>query len=134
MLEKSILEEVAQLQRNLVEFKGIVPPHMVQIPLEEYRRYIESTIKGPTVEIPLEEYNGLKMENEGLRRDLERRDFENRELRMEIEKRADVESLIKQEYGRIIEEVKRVVTDSDTRENGVTFSAQEVRKDGKRRQ
>jgi len=133
VFEKSILEEAAQ-QRNLVEFKGIVPPHMVQIPLEEYRRYIESTIKGPTVEISLEEYNGLKMENEGLRRDLERRDFENRELRMEIEKRADVESLIKQEYGRIIEEVKRVVTDSDTRENGITFSAQEVRKDGKGRQ
>lgn len=114
MFEKSILEEAAQ-QRNLVEFKGIVPPHMVQIPLEEYRRYIESTIKEPTVEIPLEEYNRLKTENEGLRGELERRIFENGELRTEINKRADVENLISRECGRVVEEFKRIVTDSDTR-------------------
>lgn len=134
MFEKSILEEAAQAQRNLIEFKGIVPPHMVQIPLEEYRRYIESTIKGQTVEIPLEEYDRLRMENESLRRDLERQHFENRELSIEINKRADVASLIRQEYGRIIEEVKRLVTDSDTRENMATVSAREVRKDGKGQQ
>ena len=29
------------------------PDNMVQIPLSEYKRYIEDTIKGPTVEIPL---------------------------------------------------------------------------------
>ena len=134
MFEKSILEEAAQLPDSITGFKGIVPPHMVQIPLEEYRRYIESTIKGPTVEIPLEEYNRLKMENEDLRHELERWDFENRELRMEIDKRADVASLIRQEYGRIIEEVKRLVTDSDTRENRAPVSAREVRKDGKGQQ
>lgn len=120
MFEKSILEEAAQ-QRNLVEFKGIVPPHMVQIPLEEYRRYIESTIKGPTVEIPLEEYNRLKTENEGLRGELERRIFENGELRTEINKRADVENLIRRECGRVVEEFKRIVTDSDTRGTGKQF-------------
>lgn len=131
MFEKSVIEEAARMQSGLAEPERCVPPHMVQIPLEEYRRYIESTIKGPTVEIPLEEYNRLKMENEGLRNELERRVFENGELRKEINKRAEVERLISQECSRVIEEVKRIVTDSDTRG---TVSAREVRKDGKGQQ
>ncbi len=110
MSEKPIGTEEVKAFQNL-----FVPPHMVQIPLEEYRRYIESTIKGPTVEIPLKEYDRLRMENEDLRRELERLHFEGRNLEMEIRKRADIESLIKQEYGRVMEEVKRLVTDSDTK-------------------
>lgn len=123
MSEKPIGTEEVKAFQDL-----FVPPHMVQIPLEEYRRYIESMIKGPTVEIPLEEYTRLKMENESLRHELGKRDFENRELRTEINKRADAESLISQECGRIVEEIKRIVTDSDTKE---TVSGWEVRKDGK---
>lgn len=38
------------------------PDNMVQIPLSEYKRYIEDTIKGPTVEIPLSEYISLREE------------------------------------------------------------------------
>ena len=104
---------------------------MVQIPLEEYRRYIESTIKGPTVEIPLEEYNRLKTENEDLLDELKRKDLENGKLRTEINKRAEVENLISRECSRVIEEVKKLVTDSDTREKKTIVSSQEVRKDGK---
>lgn len=51
---------------NYIAFKDVVPPHMVQIPLEEYRRYIESTIKGQTVEISLEEYKFIREENREL--------------------------------------------------------------------
>lgn len=51
---------------NFVTLKDFTPPHMVQIPLEEYRRYIESTIKGQTVEISLEEYKFIREENREL--------------------------------------------------------------------
>ena len=43
------------------------PDNMVQIPLSEYKRYIEDTIKGPTVEIPLSEYMSLREEVGNLR-------------------------------------------------------------------
>ena len=131
MFEKDILKEAAWMHNGIDEPERYVPPHMVQIPLEEYRRYIESTIKGPTVEIPLEEYNRLKTENEDLLDELKRKDLENGKLRTEINKRAEVENLISRECSRVIEEVKKLVTDSDTREKKTIVSSQEVRKDGK---
>lgn len=104
-----------------VALKESVPPHMVQIPLEEYRRYIEATIKGPTVEIALEEYNRLKEENTRLRGDIIQLDFENRELREEINRRTEIKEAVQQEAGKITELLKTValkvnlVSDSVTR-------------------
>lgn len=104
-----------------VALKEFVPPHMVQIPLEEYRRYIEATIKGPTVEIALEEYNRLKEENTRLRGDIIQLDFENRELREEIIRRTEIKEAVQQEAGKITELLKTValkvnlVSDSVTR-------------------
>lgn len=78
--------------KDYVELKGFTPPtlpHMVQIPLEEYRRYIESTIKGPTVEIPLEEYNCLRTENMKLQDEVRQAKTVIMELRGELERQQD---------------------------------------------
>lgn len=94
---------------EVVALKESVPPHMVQIPLEEYRRYIEATIKGPTVEIALEEYNRLREENTRLHGDINRLDFENRELREEINRRDEIKEVVEQEAGRMIELLKTIL-------------------------
>lgn len=114
-------EEHIEPLKELVGWNGFTPPHMVQIPLEEYRRYIEATIKGPTVEIALEEYNRLKEENTRLHGDIIQLDFENRELREEINRRTEIKEAVQQEAGKITELLKTValkvnlVSDSVTR-------------------
>lgn len=111
-----------------VELKSYAPPHMVQIPLEEYRRYIEAMIKGPTVEIALEEYNRLREENTRLHGDIIQLDFKNRELREEINRRAEIKEVVQQETGRITELLKTVllkvnlVSDSVTRKDKIEES------------
>lgn len=99
---------------ELKGWQGYTPPHMVQIPLEEYRRYIESNIKGPTVEIPIEEYDRLRFTAEEVKRDMEMLRQENIELRAEIERRESITGVIKREAEKVIAEIKRNVTDSDT--------------------
>lgn len=118
------MENAIMLQPGeTVTLKDYTPPHMVQIPLEEYRRYIEATIKGPTVEIALGEYNELKEDNTRLQRDLIRLEFENEELRQEINRRAEVKEAVQQETSRITELLKTVllkvnlVSDSVTRKD-----------------
>lgn len=71
---------------NYIAFKDVVPQHMVQIPLEEYRRYIESTIKGPTVEISLEEYEMLRGHNRELQDRLVYAESRISELTRELER------------------------------------------------
>jgi len=118
-------------EREKEPLKGwepFVPPHMVQIPLEEYRRYIESTFKGPTVEIPQEEYFTLRMDMENAQRRIVQLEYENGDLMNEINRRANIEQIIKQETGRILEMLEnRNVTDSDT-----TGGRVEVNKYGKK--
>lgn len=92
------------------------PPHMVQIPLEEYRRYIEAALKGPTVEIPLNEYDRLREMELRQQDHIYRLEFDNQELKEEINRRADIKEQIEQATKRIITELK--VTDSDTRNGG----------------
>ena len=99
---------------ELKGWQGYTPSHMVQIPLEEYRRYIESSIKGPTVEIPIEEYDRLRFTAEEVKRDMEMLRQENIELRAEIERRESITGVIKREAEKVIAEIKRNVTDSDT--------------------
>lgn len=99
---------------ELKGWQGYTPPHMVQIPLEEYRRYIESNIKGPTVEIAIEEYDRLRLTAEEVKRDMEMLRQENIELRAEIERRESITGVIKRETEKVIAEIKRNVTDSDT--------------------
>lgn len=105
-----------------VELKGFkplwdcVPSHMVQIPLEEYRRYIEVNSKGPTVEIPLNEYDRLREMELRQHDKIYRLEFENQELREELNRREDIKTQIEQATERIITELK--VTDSDTRNGG----------------
>lgn len=99
---------------ELKGWQGYTPPHMVQIPLEEYRRYIESNIKGPTVEIAIEEYDRLRFTAEEIKRDMEMLRQENIELRAEIERRESITGVIKRETEKVIAEIKRNVTDSDT--------------------
>lgn len=99
---------------ELKGWQGYTPPHMVQIPLEEYRRYIESNIKGPTVEIAIEEYDRLRFTAEEVKRDMEMLRQENIELRAEIERRESITGVIKRETEKVIAEIKRNVTDSDT--------------------
>lgn len=128
-------EEHIEPLKDLVGWKGFTPPHMVQIPLEEYRRYIEATIKGPTVEIALEEYNRLREENTRLRGDIIRLDFENRELREEINRRTEIKEAVQQEAGKITELLKTValkvnlVPDSVTRKDKTEES--EVMRNGR---
>lgn len=100
------------LLKGFEPLRDSVPPHMVQIPMEEYRRYIETTLKGPTVENPLNEYDRLR-EMELRQQDHNYRlEFENQELREELNRRED----IKTQIDRVITELK--VSDSDTRNGG----------------
>ena len=96
------------------------PPDMIQIPLEEYKKFVEYNIKGPTVEIPLMEYNGLKEDINHLRYDNIRLENENQNLVREINSRADIKQIMDQGIERIKREFSEhtKVTDSDT-ERGV---------------
>lgn len=98
--------------------KEFTPPHMVQIPLEEYRKYIESTIKGPTVEISLVDYNYLKEDREMLRHRVGELEHQVRDMEKEIDRRVDTKTQIDQAIQRIIMELK--VTESDTKKYGDT--------------
>ena len=88
-------------------------PDMVQIPLSEYKRYIEDTIKGPTVEIPLSEYISLREEVGNLRITVERLDRENMEMRSKERVNREVTNIVENAEKRILEEIKKV-TESDT--------------------
>lgn len=113
---------------ELKGWQGYTPPHMVQIPLEEYRRYIESNIKGPTVEIALQEYDRLKEENLHLQENVWNLENRIRELESELGKREQIADILERITGAIakdtgnvkwdilnkVEEVKKIVTDSDT--------------------
>lgn len=113
---------------ELKGWQGYTPPHMVQIPLEEYRRYIESNIKGPTVEIALQEYDRLKEENLHLQENVWNLKNRIRELESELGKREQIADILERITGAIakdmgnvkwdilnkVEEVKKIVTDSDT--------------------
>ena len=113
---------------ELKGWQGYTPPHMVQIPLEEYRKYIESNIKGPTVEIALQEYDRLKEENLHLQENVWNLENRIRELEIELGKREQIADILERITGAIakdmgnvkwdilnkVEEVKKIVTDSDT--------------------
>lgn len=113
---------------ELKGWQGYTPPHMVQIPLEEYRKYIESNIKGPTVEIALQEYDRLKEENLHLQENAWNLENRIRELESELGKREQIADILERITGAIakdmgnvkwdilnkVEEVKKIVTDSDT--------------------
>lgn len=89
------------------------PDNMVQIPLSEYKRYIEDTIKDPTVEIPLSEYISLREEVGNLRITVERLDRENMEMRSKERVNREVTNIVENAEKRILEEIKKV-TESDT--------------------
>ncbi len=113
---------------ELKGWQGYTPPHMVQIPLEEYRKYIESNIKGSTVEIALQEYDRLKEENLHLQENVWNLENRIRELESELGKREQIADILERITGAIakdmgnvkwdilnkVEEVKKIVTDSDT--------------------
>ena len=113
---------------ELKGWQGYTPTHMVQIPLEEYRKYIESNIKGPTVEIALQEYDRLKEENLHLQENVWNLENRIRELESELGKREQIADILERITGAIakdmgnvkwdilnkVEEVKKIVTDSDT--------------------
>ena len=113
---------------ELKGWQGYTPPHMVQIPLEEYRKYIESNIKGPTVEIALQEYDRLKEENLHLQENVRNLENRIRELESELGEREKIADILERITGAIakdmgnvkwdilnkVEEVKKIVTDSDT--------------------
>ena len=113
---------------ELKGWQGYTPPHMVQIPLEEYWKYIESNIKGPTVEIALQEYDRLKEENLHLQENVWNLENRIRELESELGKREQIADILERITGAIakdmgnvkwdilnkVEEVKKIVTDSDT--------------------
>lgn len=124
-------EEKEQPTTDFVELKswqGFTPPHMVQIPLEEYRRYIENNIEGPTVKIALQEYDRLRDENLHLKENVWNLESRLRELESELSKREQIADILERITGAIakdmgnvkwgilnkVEEVKKIVTDSDT--------------------
>lgn len=124
-------EEKEQPTTDFVELKswqGFTPPHMVQIPLEEYRRYIENNIEGPTVKIALQEYDRLRDENLHLKENVWNLESRLRELENELSKREQIADILERITGVIakdmgnvkwdilnkVEEVKKIVTDSDT--------------------
>lgn len=124
-------EEKEQPTTDFVELKswqGFTPPHMVQIPLEEYRRYIENNIEGPTVKIALQEYDRLRDENLHLKENVWNLESRLRELESELSKREQMADILERITGAIakdmgnvkwnilnkVEEVKKIVTDSDT--------------------
>lgn len=63
----------------------------VEVPLDEYKAFIEWKIKGPTVEIPLEEYDRLREENRALEGRLMEAERYIEQLRHEIENRKDLD-------------------------------------------
>lgn len=124
-------EEKEQPTTDFIELKswqGFTPPHMVQIPLEEYRRYIENNIEGPTVKIALQEYDRLRDENLHLKENVWNLESRLRELESELSKREQIADILERITGAIakdmgnvkwdilnkVEEVKKIVTDSDT--------------------
>jgi hypothetical protein len=104
------------------EIKEYVPPRMVQIPLEEYRAYIESTIKGPTVEITLQEYNELRETNTSMKHKIWELEGQIENLESKIENRNDLDEqtdivthMVADEMAsKIIKEFQKV-TDSVTK-------------------
>lgn len=72
----------------------------VNIPLDEYRAFIEWKVKGSTVEIPLEEYNNLKGQNMELQdrlrwaerhiEELEQEEKRQQDRRNELNRHTDV--------------------------------------------
>lgn len=91
MFKETILEEEARKRDGFNEFKGT---YMIQIPIEEY--------------------NKLREENWELRGEAERLDHWRRNLEIEIRKKMEVEDIIRQECRRAVEEIKRLVSGSDT--------------------
>lgn len=64
--------------------------NMVQIPIEEYKKYIEFTLKGPTVELTLKEYTSLKEKIDIGEHTINTLTAENAELRAQNKQSADV--------------------------------------------
>lgn len=99
---------------DFIELKGwqeYTPPHMVQIPLEEYRKYIESNIKGPTVEIALQEYDRLKEENLHLQENVWNLENRIRELESELGKREQIADILERITGAIAKDMGNVKWD-----------------------
>lgn len=118
-------EGTGMLKAGVIELQQeFIPPHMVQIPLEEYRRYIEATIKGSTVEIPLEEYSRLKEENTRLRGNIIGLEFENKDFMEEINRRAELKTVVQQETGRITELLKTLLLKVSFVPDSVTRNAE----------
>lgn len=114
-MKNDSLNETVTL-KGFEPLRDSVAPHMVQIPLEEYRKYIEATLKGPTVEISLNEYNRLKEMELRQQDHVYRLEFENRELRKELGHREDIKVQTDRAIQRIITELK--VSGSDTGNGG----------------
>lgn len=63
----------------------------VEVPLDEYKAFLEWQFKDPTVEIPLEEYNRLREERRALEDRLMEADRYIEQLRHEIENRKSLD-------------------------------------------
>lgn len=116
------------------DFVAFVPgpvantPGYVAVPLDEYKRFLEFQLKGPTMEIPVEEYRRLTEENAAIRQELENVRRENEllcareyETQKERDSMLSMEEIIKREVGKIevavrdcIKGSKSVVSDSVT--------------------
>lgn len=107
-------EEKEQPTTDFVELKswqGFTPPHMVQIPIEEYRRYIENNIEGPTVKIALQEYDRLRDENLHLKENVWNLESRIRELESELSKREQIAYILERITGAIAKDMGNVKWD-----------------------
>ena len=76
-------------------------PGYVAVPLDEYKRFLEFQFKGPTIEVPVEEYDRLKEENAAIRRENEYLNSLANEVRNEREFMLCIEKIIKREVEKI---------------------------------
>lgn len=99
----------------------------VEIPLDEYKEFIEFKVKGQTVEIALEEYNRLKTSEEQARYKFEMLKQENAELKAELSHRQEVKLAIMKQKSEIEEEIKTVLSKIKNVSDSVTELKEGVR-------
>lgn len=99
----------------------------MEIPLDEYKAFIEFKVKGPTVEIALEEYNRLKTSEEQARYEFEMLKQENAELKAELSHRQEVKLAIMKQKSEIEEEIKTVLSKIENVSDSVTELKEGVR-------
>ncbi len=89
-------------EKRTVCIPTLEPVPTVNIPLDEYRAFVEWKVKGPTMEITVEDYKCMKDMIYGYRHEANKFRDENKALKYELANRDTVDDMVKA-FGRALE-------------------------------